>query len=1014
MKKIIIVLLSILNSTNFIAQKWVEMASKPNANFYEIQKEFYSSFKEKDITIKSTGYKAFKRWEYFVGPRVYPSGDLSVLSQLSKNYTDFLTQNNINISDNLLQVAAPTSATWVPVGPMGAPTGLVGGFARKAGRDNFLTFMPSNTLTIFAGAAYGGLWQTTNGGTSWSTNTDNLPVTAVSDLAIDPTNTLVMYLATGGADDLNSGNPSPSDGLLKTTDGGLSWFACGLTFSVSQNRVISKVLIDPSNPQVILVATSVGIYKSTNGGLSFIAINSNLTWDLKYHPTNPNIVYATGTVFSRSTNGGSSFTTISSGIPISGSNRMQIAVTPISPNNVYVVASKSADSQFLGLYRSFDSGVTFSTASTSPNIIGNSCSGTSTGQGQGWYDLSIAASPTNSNEIVVGGVNVWRSTNNGSSWSNIGCWIGNSSTYVHADIHELEYAPNGRLYSSNDGGIFYYTGNSWVDITAQRNIAQIYKIGLSALTPNLWITGHQDNGSNIKNGLNYIASLAGDGMDCFINRTNNNIMFAEQYNGSFNRSTNGGVSWTSITNGITGTGAWVTPWKQDPITNTIYGGRNQMFKSINNGSNWTQMGTTGGTGSIIEFAIAPSNNQVIYVLYSGSIRKTIDGGLTWTNASGTFPGNPTFITIHPNNPNIAWVTKGDYSAGQKVYQTTNGGTSWTNISSNLPNLPANCSVYEPSSNNRIYIGMDVGVYYKDNSSSTWTLYNAGLPNTPIMDMEMTPASPGIIFAATYGRGVYSADVIQTAAAPVSDFSFDGSMCVGTSKSLTDNSSNTPSSWSWSIAPNTGVTFNSLSIQTPTLTFSNAGTYTISLISGNSFGQSAIITKTILVSNTPTIVLSSNSISVCDQDPVTIIASGANTYTWSNFGGNNASATYTFGINFTYTVSSSNNGCISSQTVEVTVINCLGILDLIANNTSFNVYPNPAINEITLKINVPKELNVAVELFNVAGKLILKENANFTKDKNDFKLNISSISAGAYYLKLSSKKGSTQTLKVFKE
>ena len=138
-----------------------------------------------------------------------------------------------------------------------------------------------------------------------------------------------------------------------------------------------------------------------------------------------------------------------------------------------------------------------------------------------------------------------------------------------------------------------------------------------------------------------------------------------------------------------------------------------MFKSTNNGTNWTQMGTTGGTGSIIEFAIAPSNNQVIYVLYSGSIRKTTDGGLTWTNASGTFPGNPTFITINPTDPNNAWVTKGDYSAGQKVYQTINGGTSWSNVSSNLPNLPANCSVYEPGSNNRIYIGMDVGIYYKD-------------------------------------------------------------------------------------------------------------------------------------------------------------------------------------------------------------------------------------------------------------------------------------------------------------
>ena len=310
--------------------------------------------------------------------------------------------------------------------------------------------------------------------------------------------------------------------------------------------------------------------------------------------------------------------------------------------------------------------------------------------------------------------------------------------------------------------------------------------------------------------------------------------------------------------------------------------------------------------------------------------------------------------------------------------------------------------------------MDVGIYYKDNSSSSWTLYNAGLPNTAVMDLEMSPASPGTIYAATFGRGVYSADVVPVSAAPVSDFSFAGSMCVGSPKTLIDNSSNTPSNWNWTISPMAGVVFNSSSVQSPTLTFSNAGIYTISLVSGNSFGQGAIITKTILVSNTPTLVLSSNNISSCDQDPVTITASGANTYTWSNFGGNNASATYTFGINFTYTVSSSNNGCVSSQTVEVTIINCLGVLELSANNSSFNVYPNPVSDFITLKINAQKELNVAVELLDATGKLILKENASFTKEKADFKLNISSLSAGTYYLKLNSKKESSQTLKILKE
>lgn len=1019
MKKIILLLGVILASNNSFSQEWIEMASKPGANLYEIQKEFYKSFEGKDITIKSTGYKAFKRWEYFVEPRVYPTGNISVLSQTSKNYSDFLKNYNdpTNNAGKFSNANSVMSATWVPVGPIGAPTGSVGGLPRKAGRDNFITFHPSIPNTFYAGAAGGGLWETTNAGTSWITNTDQLPVTAVSDLVIDPTNTNVMYLATGGGDDILSAFPVSSDGVYKSTDAGVTWTPCGLTFSVSQGRVIHKLVLDPTNSQIVFAATNAGIFRSTNGGSTWTTVSTVNTWDIKFHPTNPTIVYACGTAFYRSTNSGLTFAIVSNGIPTSGSNRMALAVTPTNSSYVYVLASKSSDSQFLGVYRSTNDGVNFTTMSTTPNIIGNSCAGTSTGQGQGWYDLAIAASPITPDEIVVGGVNVWKSVNGGTNWSMIGCW-NSVNPYIHADIHELEYSSTGTLYSANDGGMFVYNGtNAWTDITAQRNIAQIYKIGLSGITVNKWITGHQDNGTNIKNGANYTASLAGDGMDCFIDRTNDNNMFAEQFNGNIYRSTNGGVSWVSISAGVTGTGAWVTPWKQDPINAaTIYTGRNQLFKSTNLGTSWTQLGTTGGGGSMVEFAIAPSNNQIIYVIYAGSIRKTIDGGTTWTNVTGTAAsgGALTFITISPTDPNKAWVTVSGYNAGNKIFQTVDGGATWMNISSNLPNLPANCSVYEPGSNDRIYIGMDVGIYYKDNSSANWTLYNAGLPNVAIMDMEISPAAPGKIYAATYGRGVYEADIIQTTAAPVPNFSYYGPLCVGVNKVLIDNSSNTPTSWSWTITPSTGVTFNSTSVQTPTMNFTTAGVYTISMISGNSFGQGPVSTQTVLVQTIPNLVLSTNSVVSCDNDPVTVTASGASSYTWSNGGGNNATATYTFGIDFTYTVTGSNGGCLSTQTLAVSILNCVGVVEIETTNTSFKVFPSPALDNIYLKINEAKNIDVVIEIYDMTGKLVLKQNSSFTKDKTEFKLNVASLAKGIYNLKVSSQKGSSQTLKIVKD
>jgi photosystem II stability/assembly factor-like uncharacterized protein len=1020
MKKSLVMLGLILVSKNYFSQKWVEMSTQPNANLYEIQKEFEKSFEGKDLSIKSTGYKIFKRWEYFVAPRVYPTGDLSVMNQATKNYADFLAQNNTNgISSNksTSSNSSVMSATWVAVGPIGAPTGSVFGLPRKAGRDNFVTFHPTNPSIMFVGAAGGGLWQTTNGGSSWTTNTDNLPVLACSDLAIDPTNTNIMYLATGGANDLLSAYPVPSDGVYKTTDGGATWVPSGLGFTLNQGRVVHKIVLDPTNSQIVFAATNIGIYRSINAGATWSTVSSFNCWDLKFHPVNPTILYASGTAFYRSTNSGTTFSIVTSGIPTSGSNRMNIAVTPTNPSAVYVLASKSSDSQFLGVYRSANDGVNFTTASTTPNIIGNSCNGTSTGQGQGWYDLAIAASPINPNEIVVGGVNVWRSFDGGTNWTMIGCW-NSPNPYIHADIHELQYTSTGTLYSANDGGIFSYNGSQWVDITAQRNIAQIYKIGLSGLTPNRWITGHQDNGTNIRTGVgsNYVASLSGDGMDCFIDRTNDQYMFGEQFNGSLNRSTNGGVSWTSITSGITGAGGWVTPWKQDPVTaNMLYAGFSQLFRSTNYGSNWTQVGTTGGGGTIVEFAIAPSNNQVIYVLYAGSIRKTINGGTTWTNVTnGVSGGQFTFITIDPTDPNTAWVTVSGYTAGSKVFQTMDGGATWMNISSNLPNLPANCSVYEPGSNDRIYIGMDVGVYYKDNSSTNWTLYNTSLPNAAIMDMEMSPAAPGKIYAATYGRGVYEASVIPVTTVPTPSFSFNGSLCAGTSKTFIDNSSNTPTSWSWTVTPNVGVTFNSTTVQTPTVTFANPGTYTVSFMSSNSFGAGPVNTQTISVATTPSIVLSVSSLTVCDQDPFNVTASGATTYTWSNGGGTSATATYVPSGDWTYTVTGSNSGCLSTATLNIVNVQCVGVIELGANNASFNVYPNPATDNISLQMNSPKNVDVTIELYDVSGKLIIKQNASFSKDKPEHKLNIASLANGIYSLKVVSKEGSSQNLKIVKE
>lgn len=1164
MKRIYVFITAALWSLSSVAQDqdWVRLMNKPDANFYEIQKAFNSYWSDKEFNVPGNGYKAFKRWEYFVGPRVYPSGDLSQLAQTGPNFQAFLEKEGLagSTGGKFSSPALIASQTWTAIGPMGMMSGVAtNGLPRKAGRDNFVTFHPTNINTLWVGAPAGGLWKSTDNGATWTTNTDNLQVHGCSDLAIDPSNTNIMYLATGDGD----AGDTRSIGVLKSTDGGTTWNTTGLTALVANNFRIRRLIINPTNPQIIIAATNAGVYRTVNGGTNW-TVEANIDcYDLEFKPGDPTVVYAgSNLAFYRSTDSGDNFTQVSTGIPTTGANRLAIAVTSADPTYVYVLRSNTS-SGFGGLYRSTTSGTSFSVMSTTPDVLANSCAGTS-GGGQGWYDLAIAASPQNKDIVVVGGVNHWRSTNGGSTWTCIGCWNSTVANppYIHADVHDLEYRSDGVLYSANDGGIYYHTGTAWTYITGTRNIAQIYRIGSSALTANRWMTGHQDNGSNLYTGSAYLARYPGDGMDCFIDRTNDNNLFASTPNGGHVKSTDGGVSWSSANTGITQGGNWVTPWKQDPVSaTTLYSGRTAVWKSTNSGTSWTALTATGGSGAIIEFAVAPSNNQVMYVLHSGSIRKTTNGGTSWTAVTGTVPvgsAAPSYIAIKPTDPNTAWVVLSGYSNGNKVFKTTNGGTTWTNISSNLPNLPANCVVYEPGSNDRIYVGMDVGVYVIDNSATNWVLYNTGLPNVPVDELDISPAAPGKLRAATYGRGVWEVDVYSPAP-PVTSFSIAAvNYCTNNNIQFNSTSVNGATSWSWSVTPSAGVTVSSFTTQNTSMSFVNAGNYVIGLQASNASGPGNVTTQTVTIIAGPTVNITASSASVCPNSAVTLTASGATTYSWSNGGGTGTSATYspasttvysvtgtsascsamkTFtvntltapnvivngpsglcsgnqatisatgaisytwstgsnstaivvsptanttysvtgtgsngckktvtqsisvyakpiitpalsstllcqgetatlsatgglsytwnpgnlngnnvivapGSNTTYTVLGTDaNGCSNTSTITLNVSACTGVVKLNGENISYHIFPNPAKELVTIELFANTEMNVAIEVLDIQGKLIKKQTLIYSKERKSHQIDVTTISKGMYFINISDDKGESKLIKLIKE
>lgn len=849
------------------------MMTDTNANFYDIVKEFDTYWKDRPYE-KGKGYKAFKRWQWFAEPRVFPSGNLKFASRgyALEKYQEFLNENSrLEETSNNLSSAASV-ANWTPLGPFGSPAG--GG----AGRIQVICANPTNTNSFYVGSAAGGFWMTNNGGISYTTTTDQLGSCGVSDIAINPFNTNIIYISTGDRD----AGDTYATGVLKSIDGGLTWSNTGLVWQTIQQRRIYRLLINPINPNTLIAATSVGIYRSLNAGQSWSLISSGNYVDAEYRPNDTTTVYAvTSNGLSKSINGGASFAGVSAFPSGISANRLSIAVSRANANYLYVLVSNNSNG-FGGLYRSLNSGTTFSLMSSSPNIFDWSTTGNGTG-GQGWYDIAIDASPSNADEIIAGGVNSWKSTNGGANWVLNSHWYGGGGKpYVHADLHYVLYTSGTTCYLGTDGGVSKTSNNgqNWTEINGNMNIAQMYKIGLASTNSSKLITGHQDNGSNLLNGSNWSQVYGGDGMDCFIDWNNNNTLVASTQNGGFTRSINGGANWSAIVSGLSGTPAWVAPIVQDPISaNTYYCGYQNVFKSTNQGNTWTVISNFNTT--LDEIKVSPLNPNIIFATSTNAIWKTSNGGTTWSNITPiNIIGNNqiTDLTMDNLNPNNIYITLSGYSVGIKVLASYNGGSTWINYSQGLPNIPTNCIVYLKNSPQGLYLGTDVGVYYREANMSNWISYFTGLPNIIVQDLEIY-YSTGKLRAATYARGVWETNLYSNPTSPpIAAFNTQFSPgCINTSLQFNDVSANSPNSWNWTFS---GGSPSTSTVQSPSVTFPATGIYTVSLLSSNGFGPSAIYTNTISIVNTPTLAAISGS--VCDNQIGTIgVSSNANNINWSS-------------------------------------------------------------------------------------------------------------------------------------
>lgn len=694
----------------------------------------------------------FERWVWYWQHHLDENGNLASPLRTYEAWKEYTQKQR----EHKAKFKTTNQSQWSFVGPSSSPGGYNG-----IGRINNIGFHPTDTNTFIIASAGGGAWRTTDGGLNWTCLTDHLPVLGTSDIAYNPLNPNTIFLCTGDKD----ASDTYSIGVLKSTDGGISWQNTGLQFNTSDFKLTNSILINPLDTNSLTLATSHGMMKSYDGGQTWQTTTNGHFKELLYHPTDTSILYAAssspGGVW-RSADGGLSWQSMIS-FPVS--SRAAIAVTAADPSVVQAVFANASNGALLGVYRSNDTGKNFTKVygditdcttnilSSSMNLTSNSCSG------QGWYDLTIAINPLNASDVYIGGVNTYRSLNGGVSWNIVNEWTSvlPGVQTVHADKHKLTYNPINPavLYECNDGGLYKsYFPNLWTDLTNGLQITQFYRIAASDMA-SFVIAGSQDNGTKRVTFTGSSNELTGgDGMDCQIDFTNPNIFYTSSQYGNFRRTTNNGSSFTNISNNIPGqpSGAWITPLVIHPTDpQMLLAGYAHVYYSGDRGNNWMDISPTFSNGvNITRISVTPQDVNHIYVLQGNAIRYTKNFGITWSSILQSFGGTISDILLDPTDTNRLYVTYSGY--GQNKVTEYYFGSGWTKIQDSIPDVPVHCIAFD-TSNHTLYIGTDIGVFYKTPSMTYWEAYNQGLPSIEVTDISINYAT-NELWVSTYGRGVW--------------------------------------------------------------------------------------------------------------------------------------------------------------------------------------------------------------------------------------------------------------------
>ncbi|WP_430813950.1 VPS10 domain-containing protein [Carboxylicivirga sp. RSCT41] len=798
---------------------WIDMMEQPDVNLTEARQVF-DNYWEQNERFKGDRYKQFERWYAISAKRTNKHGDVISARAVSSVWRNAMNDHNTEF----------IQGNWYCYGPLNV--GPRNGTKRDGGRVRDIEFHPTDPNTLYVSCFKSGLFKSGDKGESWEPLSDNL--------------TEEVYVSRVMRSDPASIFIGTNLGVYKTSDEGLHWTSTSVVSAVKALHIHSY------NENIITVGAKDGIYQTQDAGTSWTKVlNADRVEDIKVHPGQPLTMYAatngTPGKFYRTSDGGQKWTEVTD---FGQGCFMKIAVSPAQPDDVFVLNARDHMGQdsFEGFYHSTDGGKSFAKLSgETPCITGYKSDG-SLSRGQPNYNLFVVVDPANASNIWAGGVKSWRSNDGGHTWEQYYNNVTTEGDHLHMDQLNWSYSPHDQtLFVANDGGIYYLNEEQKFQmITDGLPIAEIYECSQSQTVKSNVAGGTMHCGIKLNNNGIWYSPWGGDEATCIIDPSNENYIYHIKYE-KVCRSSNGGFKFPRINKQnkdrghYTGTGVL---HKSD--VNTLLVGFTQLQRTINaraKSVSWSTISSFPGKEKIQKVEQCESNHDILYVARGNDMFRSDNinaDAPTYTKLTTDLPladAAVNDIATCVKDESIVYILQ-----GSNIYRSADKGATWVNLTNNLPGVALLEMVVDKSSDEGIYVGTDIGVFYKDASMTNWLNFSKGLPAIRVSGMEIyygADREESVMTISTDGRGFWRSLLYGVQPQlPKADFvhNTEPGDKEGTIRFF-DKSSNHPETYQWIFE---GGEPSSSKNMNPVVTYQQAGRYKVELRVSNGAGMDSLI------------------------------------------------------------------------------------------------------------------------------------------------------------------------------